>query len=335
VAQDTVAPPELILASAIAAVARGADGDATLADLLQLAADASGADSAAVFLWDSERGALALAGSIGIPADDIPAYETAVAAPEHPVAQTSVERVPAFAEAESGPVPARFVATWPLVVRRDGAEEPIGTLALGRSAQWMPSEAATSSLAAIADLVSLAVDRERMASLIDERADWLERVANSDSLTGLANGRVAAQVLQLEIARATRLGIEICVGLFDIDGLTAINAEVGNEAGDHVLREVAAVLTESVRFVDTVARWGGDEFLLVAPGAMGDTVARRIVDAVAARPVVAGRPFSVSAGLARFPRDGETGEGLIERAEAALHAAQAVGPGTIAEQAAA
>ncbi|MEZ0239687.1 MAG: diguanylate cyclase [Chloroflexota bacterium] len=328
---ETVAPAELILASAIAAVARGSDGDATLADLLRLAAEASGADSAAAFLWDAERGGLALAGSVGIAADDVPAYEAAVAAPEHPVAMTSVERIPAFAEAEAGPGEARFMAAWPLVVRRNGADEPIGTLALGRSAPWMPSEATAARLAAIADLVALAVDRERMASLIEERADWLERVANSDSLTGLANARVAAQVLNLEIARAARLGIEICVGLFDVDGLTAINAEVGNAAGDDVLREVAAVLTESVRFVDTVARWGGDEFLLVAPGATGDTVARRIIDAVAARPPVAGRTFSVSAGLARFPRDGQTGEALIDKAEAALHAAQAVGPSTVAE----
>src|SRR4029078_13133313 len=73
VAQDTVAPPELILASAISAVARGADGDATLADLLRLATDASGADSAAAFLWDSERGGLGLAGSGGIAEDGIPA----------------------------------------------------------------------------------------------------------------------------------------------------------------------------------------------------------------------------------------------------------------------
>src|SRR4029078_12721503 len=93
VAQDTVAPPELILASAIAAVARGADGDATLADLLRLATEASRADSAAAFLWDCERGGLALAGSVGIAPDDIATYEAAVAVPEHPVAQTSVERV--------------------------------------------------------------------------------------------------------------------------------------------------------------------------------------------------------------------------------------------------
>ncbi|HYN69565.1 MAG TPA: GGDEF domain-containing protein [Candidatus Eisenbacteria bacterium] len=329
--QETIATPEPILASAIAAVARGADGDATLADLLRLATEASGADSAAAFLWDSERAGLALAGSVGIPADDVPAYETAVAASEHPVARTSVERIPAVAEAPAGPGQAKFTAAWPLVVRRDGTEEPIGTLALGRAAPWMPSEAAASRLAAIADLVAIAVDRERLASLVDERADWLERVANSDSLTGLANARTAIQVLQLEIARAGRLGIEICVGLFDVDGLTAINAEVGNEAGDHVLREVAAVLTESVRFVDTVARWGGDEFLLIAPGATGDTVARRIVDAVAARPAVAGRAFSVSAGLARFPRDDRTSEALVAKAKAALHAAQAVGPGTVAE----
>ena len=92
------------------------------------------------------------------------------------------------------------------------------------------------------------------------------------------------------------------------------------------------MIGETVRFVDTVARWGGDEFLLVAPGATGNTVAQRILDAVRAKEI-GGRPCTVSAGLARFPVDGSTGEDLITAATAALRAAQAVGPGTLAEAA--
>jgi GGDEF domain-containing protein len=71
----------------------------------------------------------------------------------------------------------------------------------------------------------------------------------------------------------------------------------------------------------------------VAPGAKGTTVARRIVEAVAARPAIGGRKFTVSAGIARFPSDGTTGDELIAAATAALRAAQAVGPGTFAEAA--
>ena len=186
-------------------------------------------------------------------------------------------------------------------------------------------------MAALADLVAVVVDRARMATNAAERIDWAERVNNSDMLTGLANARTLTRVMELEIARATRQGSELTVALFDIDDLTGINETNGRNAGDDVLREVAAVISESVRFVDTVARWGGDEFMIVAPGARGTTVAQRILDAVAGRQMSGDRRATVSAGLARFPIDGANGDDLVRAATAALRAAQAAGPGTLAE----
>ena len=118
--------------------------------------------------------------------------------------------------------------------------------------------------------------------------------------------------------------------MFDIDDLTGFKRDQGKTAGDDAIREVAAVIMESVRYVDTVARWGGDEFLLVAPGATGTTVVQAIVEAVAARPIGKDR-CTVSAGLARFPVEGATSDDLIAAATGALRAAQAVGPGTLAE----
>ena len=113
--------------------------------------------------------------------------------------------------------------------------------------------------------------------------------------------------------------------------MEAFNAANGRPAGDDVLREVAARISESIRFVDTVARWGGDEFLLVAPGAKGTTVVQRIVDAVAARPLRGELRATVSAGLARFPEDGTHGDELLVAAKSAIRAAKEAGPGTIAE----
>ncbi len=315
--------PDPLLLAAIRAVARSGDPDATLDELLEIGLRAAGGDRAAAFLWDSEAGGLALAGSRGYPLDDVPSLE--VASADHPVKLAAEERIQTIGKPDAN---GRVLVAWPIVVGRDGIEEPVGALAL--EVDHAPDADVGERIAALADLVAVVVDRARLATNAAERIDWAERVSNSDGLTGLANGRTLQRVMELELARAARQGLEISVALFDIDDLTGFNANQGKAAGDDAIKEVAAVIMESVRFVDTVARWGGDEFLLVAPGATGTTVVRRIVEAVAARPIGAER-CTVSAGLARFPLDGSTSDDLIAAATGALRAAQAAGPGTLAE----
>ena len=93
--------------------------------------------------------------------------------------------------------------------------------------------------------------------------------------------------------------------MFDVDDFRATNGEGGHEAGDDVLRRVAAVLAESVRLVDTVGRIGGDEFVARRAG-LGRHRSSRTGSSmgIAALPAVGGRPITVSAGVARFPADG-------------------------------
>jgi diguanylate cyclase (GGDEF)-like protein len=322
-----------LLHRAIRAVARGSDPESTLDELIGLAIEAAGAGSGAVLLWDADRGGLAVAGLRGASDADRSRLETAAADPADPIYQVAHDRVAAFSSA-SAATDARLSA-WPIVIVRRGVEEPIGALVVFASAAGSPAVAEASEaaerIAAVADLVAVTVDRTQLATEGAERADWVERVGNSDALTGLANARTLARVIELEIARAARQASELCVAIFDVDGLASINDAAGRGVGDDVLREVAAVAAESVRFVDTMARWGADEFMLVAPGATGTTVVKRIVEAVAARPPIGGQGMTVSAGLARFPGDGTTSEALIEAATAALGAAKAVGPGTLAE----
>lgn len=316
--------PDPLLLAAIRAVARSGDPEATLDELLEIGLRAAGGDRTAAFLWDADAAGLAVAGSRGYPPDDLPALERAVAAADHPVKLAAEERIQTIGQ----PDDERTMVAWPIVVGREGIEEPIGALAI--EVDHPPDADVGERVAALADLIAVVVDRARLATNAAERIDWAERVANSDALTGLANGRTLQRVMELELARAARQGNEISVALFDVDDLTGINDAAGRAAGDDVLREVAAVIGESVRFVDTVARWGGDEFLLVAPGAKGTTVVQRIVDAVASKPI-GGQRCTISAGLARFPVDGTTSDDLIAAATGALRAAQAVGPGTLAE----
>lgn len=316
--------PDPLLLAAIRAVARSGDPDGTLDELLEIALRVGGADRAAAFLWDAERGGLALAGSRGYPPDDVPSLEQQVAGAEHPVQLAAQERIQT-----SGASGDRVLSAWPIVVGREGIEEPIGALAL--ESETAANAENAERVAALADLIAVVVDRARAESHAEERLDWAERVFNSDPLTGLANAQTLSRVMELELARAARQGSEVSIALFDVDDLTDFNDANGRLAGDAVLREVAAVISETVRWVDTVARWGGDEFMLVAPGAKGTTVVRRIVEAVAAKAMAGDRRRTVSAGLARFPADGATSEILVAAATAALGAARAAGPGTLAE----
>jgi diguanylate cyclase (GGDEF)-like protein len=318
--------PDPLLLAAIRAVARSGDPDATLDELLEISLRAGGAERGAAFLWGAAKGGLATAGARGYAEGEIEALEAAVGSADHPVQLAAQERIQTTSQPDNG---RRLTAAWPIVVGRDGIEEPIGALALEVEAP--PSGETAERIGALADLVAVVVDRARLSENAAERIDWAERVANSDQLTGLANAHTLTRVLELEVARAARQGSEVSVALFDVDQFEAFNAANGRAAGDDVLREVAARITETIRFVDTVARWGGDEFMLVAPGAKGTTVVQRIVDAVSARPLRGELRATVSAGLARFPTDGTHGDELFVAAKAAVRAAKGVGPGTIAE----
>ncbi|HLX34259.1 MAG TPA: GGDEF domain-containing protein [Candidatus Limnocylindrales bacterium] len=323
---------DALLQDAIRAAARSHDPEAALDDLLRLAGDTAGGRAAAL-LWDADRGALAVAGSRGLVPGEAERLEAAATTPGDPIRRAAHDRIAAHGEASDAAGAGRSLSAWPIEVVAGGVEEPLGVLVVLHPGPVVTARGSLEDVAAIADLIGLTVDRVRLASDGAERSDWVERVNHSDPLTGLANARTLARVIELEIARAARQGSELCLALFDVDGLTKINDAAGHGAGDDILREVAAVAAESIRFVDTIARWGGDEFLLVAPGAKGTTVAQRIVESVAARPAIGGTKYTVSAGISRFPADGTTGEELIDAATRALRAAQAAGPGTFAEAA--
>ena len=316
-----------VLTAGAAAVARGADLDTTLAQLLSAAVTALGADVAAVWLQDPDRSGLELVGTIGLDDATIDALRTS--AIEHgasiPPPQDGFVDVAGVSKAEYRP----------LITSRGGIDEPGGAIAVGWRSADPRDDDDGAILSAVADLAAAAADRARLGTMVQERSEWFERMAHSDPLTGLANARTFGRVLELELARASRQGSAVSVAIFDVDDFTATNAASGNEAGDDVLRQVASVIAESVRLVDTVARYGGDEFVLVAPGSAGAVVARRVLDGIARLEPIGGRSVSVSAGVARFPLDGTDAQTLVTAAEGALARARAEGRGRIGEAASA
>jgi diguanylate cyclase (GGDEF)-like protein len=221
---------------------------------------------------------------------------------------------PAAGPDDAGPA---ITADLPLLVTNDAVERELGSVRFSWAERAF-ADAPPELAGATADLLAATIDRFQLAALVAERGDWHDRMAQTDALTGIANARTFARILELELARAGRQGSEVSVAIFDVDGLSEINEGVGRKAGDDVLRAVAAVLGESVRLVDTVARYGGDEFVVVAPGAAGATVAQRVIDGVNGLASIGDRPIGVSAGVARFPADATTADGLLVAAERAL-----------------
>ncbi len=158
----------------------------------------------------------------------------------------------------------------------------------------------------------------------------LQDQAATDPLTGLSNRRRLASLAQERIAQARQAGQPTAVVIADIDHFKRINDTHGHEAGDQVLVHVAELLARSSRARDLLARWGGEEFLLVMPTcglADAQALAERMRAAVAERPARYGAltiPASMSLGLAQL-RSGESLEAAIARADGALYASKHAG----------
>jgi diguanylate cyclase (GGDEF)-like protein len=152
---------------------------------------------------------------------------------------------------------------------------------------------------------------------LEEGKALLALQARTDALTGVANLRVRDERLEYEIARHRRVGRELAVLVLDLDRFKHVNDTLGHPAGDRLLRDVAAVLTATVRGGDTVARPGGDEFCVIAPET-GRAEAQRLAERIElsfSRIDAAGRPLSASVGVAVFPHDATTAEQVLDSAD--------------------
>jgi two-component system, cell cycle response regulator len=158
----------------------------------------------------------------------------------------------------------------------------------------------------------------------------LERLATTDMLTDIENRRSIQRRLEEAISRSARHGTPLSVVLVDIDHFKQVNDRHGHQAGDEVLREVAARLRTRLRREDSCGRWGGEEFLLVLQDTDGEAatvVAEDLRARVADRPVgAAALSVTISLGVAEWQGDAE--DGLIQRADVALYEAKASGRNT-------
>jgi diguanylate cyclase (GGDEF)-like protein/PAS domain S-box-containing protein len=162
----------------------------------------------------------------------------------------------------------------------------------------------------------------------EERIQYL---ATHDGLTGLPNRVMFTQLLGLSIETSLRYDRKLAVLFIDLDRFKVINDTVGHEAGDVLLREVAARLRECLRASDVVARLGGDEFVLllqeINDPAQAAAVARNILNVVMKPVVILGQECRVTAsiGVCLHPDDGQDDQAIMKNADMAMYLAKEEG----------
>lgn len=163
------------------------------------------------------------------------------------------------------------------------------------------------------------------------RSDYVHHLAHHDHLTGLANRKLLEERLRDAIVRAERKGHKVAVFLLDIDYFKQINDLLGHADGDVLLSTLGQRLLSSVRDGDTVARIGGDEFVVVMPNFRSiedvERCGKQILRDGSLPIKLSDREISVtlSVGVATFPEDGGTGEELLRNADAAMYRAKEAG----------
>jgi diguanylate cyclase (GGDEF)-like protein len=206
-----------------------------------------------------------------------------------------------------------------LILTLSASGEHFGTLELVGDSFGKQQRMNAASLAAHA---VVALENARLHGLV-------ERQALVDGLTGLANRRAASDAVHSEAVRAERLETPLSVVLADLDGFKDVNDEHGHAVGDAVLRVFAGVLRETLRESDVAGRWGGEEFLLLLPGADEEgaaQLAERVRVELAARsiPGVPGLRVTASFGVAQYAGEPNT-EQLVAAADDALYRAKRAG----------
>ena len=167
-------------------------------------------------------------------------------------------------------------------------------------------------------IYALDITKRKMAE------EEIHLLATTDSLTGIANRREFTAILAREVARVQRYGKPMSLTMYDLDYFKRVNDTFGHDVGDYVLQAVTGLVQESIRSADVVARWGGEEFMLLMPET--DMQAARIASEKL-RQAIAGHHFTqvgkltASFGIAEFEPPDDLNS-LLKRADDALYQAK-------------
>lgn len=157
--------------------------------------------------------------------------------------------------------------------------------------------------------------------------EQVQKQAETDALTGLANRRTFESALEREMSRAARNGEQLTLAMFDIDEFKSLNDAYGHQTGDDVLKKVAAALAHTCRDFDTPARYGGEEFAVILPSCTTReslAVAERLrasLSEIEGLPT----PITASAGVATFPTHASDIQSLVKASDEALYESKRAG----------
>jgi diguanylate cyclase (GGDEF)-like protein/putative nucleotidyltransferase with HDIG domain len=209
-----------------------------------------------------------------------------------------------------------------IAVPLEGLHGVVGVLAMYRTERDAFNSDHLRILLAISSKLALSIEN----ALKYQQA---ESSATTDYLTGLPNARSLFLHLTQELARCRRAGNSVAVLVCDLDGFKQVNDRYGHVEGDKVLRELGAQLKEACRGYDYVARMGGDEFVIVAPGLKPEAMVQKAERlhglAVRIGRQICGQDFlGLSVGTAFFPQDGVDAEGLLAAADRRMYSVKQV-----------
>ncbi len=186
-------------------------------------------------------------------------------------------------------------------------------------------------LDAVAALKMTSLEKQRLEREREHLIGELKEASNVDYLTGLLNRRAFADAAASQLATARRQNWMVALIVFDIDHFKAINDQYGHSQGDAVLVEIARLAKRELRLADVIARFGGEEFIVLAvdcDAAAANALAERIRASIAAAAYGGSKPYSVTVSLGVFAvaADAITELGqAIQRADSALYTAKAQG----------
>jgi diguanylate cyclase (GGDEF)-like protein len=220
--------------------------------------------------------------------------------------------------------------------------DPIGAIGNYWAHRHHPSGREVRLLQALADSTSIAMENVRVSSQLEERVrdrtaalekanEEIHRLSVTDDLTGLNNRRGFYLLAEQELWAAYQDGRDCVLAFLDVDGLKRVNDELGHDAGDTLIKDVADVLRTAVRKSGILGRIGGDEFCVLASEShnASTTLKERLIEAFRCFNEASDRPYRLSAsiGLVQVPaNDAITVDNLLARADELMYAEKKTSP---------